>query len=224
MMSKIKILLILFLFPLLVSGQVLKDGANDIVASPYEYFPNDVAEWTVSSGSFANGGGDNRTYIECTSNGVAYFESTQAYGEWRFDVYKGNTANLSRVFFLSDSYNIGSENGYQFQLRDDESIRFRRMTSGGGSNGFDSYVSYISNSTWYTIRIIRESNGKFTVYIKGGIYNTWTLVDASITGTNPITDNTHTTSNYLIIDFDNGDKISNIRFQDIGNSYTILKQ
>jgi len=63
-----------------------------------------------------------------------------------------------------------------------------------------------------TIRRIYDAD-TFAVFIKGGEFgDIYTLVDTTGgSGTNPITDSTYTTSQYLVTDLDNGDKISNIK-------------
>ena len=52
------------------------------------------------------------------------------------------------------------------------------------------------------------------MYIKGGTFgwDDWTTVStAGGSGTNPVTDNTYTTSNYLVADIDDTDTISNLK-------------
>ena len=61
--------------------------------------------------------------------------------------------------------------------------------------------------------------GVFTVFVKGGLftqtegYNGWTLV-TPVVGTNPITDTTYTSSNYLVLDLDARDRITDIKIYD----------
>ncbi|MFH2142524.1 MAG: LamG-like jellyroll fold domain-containing protein, partial [Bacteroidota bacterium] len=63
-----------------------------------------------------------------------------------------------------------------------------------------------------TIRRIYDKD-TFAVFIKGGAFgNTWTLVStAGGSGTNPVTDATYTTSNYIVVDADAGDRVGNIK-------------
>ena len=53
----------------------------------------------------------------------------------------------------------------------------------------------------------------FTFYIKGGNFGgDYVLVDTTGgSGTNSITDNTYTTSKYMVLDLDTGDEIKNIK-------------
>ncbi len=53
----------------------------------------------------------------------------------------------------------------------------------------------------------------FATFIKGGVYGDtetgWTLVDPA-SGSNPVTDSTYKTSEYLVLDLDDGDRVTNI--------------
>ena len=73
---------------------------------------------------------------------------------------------------------------------------------------------YIAINTWYRIRITRSTSGVFTVYILGGNFTNWTLVSTTGgSGTNPVTDNTYTTSSYFVMDLDANDRVSGINIQ-----------
>ncbi len=74
-------------------------------------------------------------------------------------------------------------------------------------------------STDYTISNLRISQiydpGTFAVFISGGSFgDTYTLVDVSGgSGTNPVTDNTHTTSNFSVLDLDVGDRMGRFLYK-----------
>ncbi|MFA6501443.1 MAG: hypothetical protein WCT85_01515 [Parachlamydiales bacterium] len=184
-----------------------------VVTSPYKYIPNDVAYWTVTSGTFANGGTGANAYIQCNTAGSMNIVSTQAYGEWYFDFYKGNTANDSYIYFINNDAII--DDGYNVNITGAERFTIKRVTGGVGSAILSTTSSYITNNTTYNVKIERSLTGIFTAYIRGGAFgDAWTLVSTSGgSGTNPVTDNTHTTSNYFIMDLDAGDRISNVRFK-----------
>ena len=149
-------------------------------------------------------------YLQCTTAGVFAIPSKQAYGTWEFDVYKGADANQIYINFISSGRQSPL---YQFYIYTDERIYFERI---GGSSRFYSAISYISIKTWYRIKITRTTAGMFTLYIKGGAFGTnWTLVSTSGgSGTNPVTDTTYTTSNYFVVDLDQGDRIANISIKE----------
>jgi hypothetical protein len=74
-----------------------------------------------------------------------------------------------------------------------------------------SNMNYIKNFIWYRVRITRTITGIFTVWIKGDIFSDWTLISTiGGSGTNPATDNTHTTSRYFVLDLDTNDCVADI--------------
>jgi hypothetical protein len=153
-------------------------------------------------------------YLECVTNGIVSTQSTQAYGTWEFNLYKGNESN--RIDFLFILNGIGSaqtKNGYYLSVLADESIALVRSNVGSENSLFVTASSYINNSTWYRIKIDRTVEGKFYVYIKGGSFgSSYILVDVTGgSGTNPVTDNTYTTSKYLVFDADTGDRLTSLK-------------
>lgn len=150
-------------------------------------------------------------YLECTVAGTIALPSDQAYGTWEWDWYKGADANdLSVSLFLNSSdASIGL--GYTITLTSAETIRFVSRTP-TSSEKLRTTISYIANNTWYRIKINRTQAGVSTVYIKGGSFGSnWVLVSTSGgTGTNPVTDNTYSSSSYLVLDLDAGDRFTNL--------------
>jgi hypothetical protein len=64
------------------------------------------------------------------------------------------------------------------------------------------------------MKITRTKDGEFYVYVKGGTFgNDWTLIVES-GGSNPVTENTNTESEYFVLDFDAGDRVANITILD----------
>ena len=142
-------------------------------------------------------------------DGIAYINQDKAYGTWEFDFNKGADGNTVKIIFLANVNN--GDNNYSIWFRNTENIQFRESD---GTIHFDTAASYIAINTDYRIKITRSLAGVFTVYIKGGAFgwSSWTLVStAGGSGTNPVTDNTYTTSNYLVADLDNGDTVSNLK-------------
>ena len=89
---------------------------------------------------------------------------------------------------------------------------FHKIVGGGSVAGImNTAASYIEINTWYRIKITRTLDGEFYFYIKGGAFgvNDWTLITAA-SGSNPVTDNIYTLSEYFIPDFVAGDRIANI--------------
>jgi len=147
-------------------------------------------------------------------DGIAYINQDKAYGTFTFDVNKGADENTPYYEFISDVSTSFPFNGYYFVFTSDEAIRLYRRTGHNSDILFYSADSYITINTDYRIKITRSLAGVFTMYIKGGTFgwDDWTTVStAGGSGTNPVTDNTYTTSNYLVVDLDNTDTISNLK-------------
>jgi len=153
-------------------------------------------------------------YLECTSNGTNAFHSDVAYGIWEFSVYTGG--NYAVTYLTCNSPTIDSEDGYKLTLyKTDGWISLIKEDDGVNNVFFETDNNYIEANTWYGIKITRTTDGEFTVYIKGGNFgDTYQLVDVTGgSGTNPTTDNTYTTSKYVVTDLDDGDAITNIKIK-----------
>ena len=153
-------------------------------------------------------------FLECTSAGTVAFPSDQAYGEGRFKLYKGTDTNLVRVLPIASVpkiYSNSAQNGYLFQFDNAELIQLYRVTNGSVNALFQTAASYIENNTWYDIKWERTLDGEMTWFIMGGSFGTddWTIISVT-SGSNPVTDNTHTESTYFVIDNDIGDKITGL--------------
>jgi hypothetical protein len=144
--------------------------------------------------------------------GVIYTENPQAYGTWEFDFRKDDASALYIAFVASISAPVTTtgQDGYFFLVSAVERIFLRRTTNGSAVDLFYSPISYVTPDTWYTIRVTRDSYGQFTCYIKGDTFTNWTLI-LTDSGTNPVSDTTHTTGKYLVIDGAAGDMIANFR-------------
>jgi len=170
--------------------------------------------WTVSSGAYTvdtltNPLSSNRYNLKCTTAGVIYIPCNQAYGSWEFDIYKKSDANQIIVSFISRPSSARATGSYSLLLWSDERAYLNRNTT----DFFYTNASYFANSTWYRIKITRNWNGQFYVYIKGGSFGS-NYVLVSVTGgvgANPATDNTYTSSNYFVLDSDADDRITNIQ-------------
>jgi len=157
-------------------------------------------------------------YLENTVAGTIAIPSKQAYGTWEFDVYKKlDTTNVNTQFIAETVGWYNTTAGYLFQFSSTEAVNFYSTDGLTGTPLLcGTATSYISNNTWYRIKITRSLSGVFTFYIKGGAFGTnqWTLVDVSGgSGTNPITDNTYTVSNYFVPYYLAGDRVANFEFK-----------
>jgi len=153
--------------------------------------------------------------ISCIGAGTAAIPMGQNYGTWEFDLYKGGDGNETIVTFMGTVnavWNDAAQTGYRFRFNSTERVALSRLNT--GTDTFLGYTasSYVAIDTWYSIRVTRATNGAFNFYIKGGAFADWTLADVSGgAGSNPVTDNTITTSNYFVLNFGALDAIKNIK-------------
>lgn len=182
------------------------------------YLIKGSGEYTIYEASADDSGGiikKGDKYLQCTNvAGTVAFPSKQAYGTWEFSLYKGGDVNLIVVEFLSKFIDLTINDGYRIAISNTEQIYLNKRISGSSTVLSNTVASYISNTTWYRIKIERLLNGQFSVYIKGGSFGTddFTLVSVvGGSGTNPVTDLTYSESQYMVLDLDVSDRISNIK-------------
>jgi len=147
-------------------------------------------------------------YLECTSSGTVAIPSKQAYGTWEFDIF--HTIGEQRIYSISSVKDggYGTTDGYLLYITSNESIAL--YSSSPNTQLFITANDYVEIDKWYRFRLTRTIDGEFTLYIKGGDYTNWTLVTAA-TGSNPVTNLNHSSSNYFAVDLDAGDKIANLK-------------
>jgi len=173
--------------------------------------------WTVSSGAYSvvdsvplSGGTKS---LKCTTAGIISIPCNQAYGSWEFDWYKGADGNTFNNIFIGDNRTgaFATNTGYDLFISNTEYIRLNIYNGNDGAY-FITATNYFIINTWYHLKITRNTNGQFYVYIKGGTFGSDYIL-VSVTGgsgTNPVTDNTYTSSNYFVLDLDANDMIANI--------------
>ncbi len=161
-----------------------------------------------------------RKWIESNTTGGRefYIPSTQAYGTW---IWKFNAANQIFAMFTSDIVEdfdaAGSATGYYWKAASDGSLRLQKRTSGTDVSLAKTAASYFTLGVDYDMAFTRNYAGIFTTYIKGGSeFSTWTLVDVTGgSGSNPVTDNTITTSKFSVMFAQNaGEKMSDWRYHE----------
>jgi len=153
----------------------------------------------------------NTKVLECKSAGIAYIPidnfmsaTDAAYGAWEFWLYKTSGGN-PYVMLNSDTigeYDAAGSNSYVFYASGSEQYVFGKTIG-----GVYSHITYSSGAgdtlldanAWNKITISRNSAGVFTLYHN----NTYAKL-----GANPSTQTQLISGNYLVLDFDVGDKIS----------------
>lgn len=202
------------------------DASNPYYSKLKDFHHKYLWQQMASEKDFAFGKGifDDFGYgLYCLENGLIYGTSTNAYGV----VFEAriNKVRTTSVYFISDDI-TGVNNGYGFALSTDERIYLWKYTGGSSSRLFRTAPAYIDINEDYWYKLVRNSVldefvtgaiGTFAMYIKGGAFgNSYVLVD--VTGgseTNPVTDNTHTTSSNIVLDMDFDDEIRDIYITDI---------
>jgi len=161
-------------------------------------------------------GGEEVKCIENIAAGILYLPTTYlkpdhnteaAYGSWEFWIYKGADGNTSDVIFIADTVkeiDDATQNGYFLRLSNSEYVGIGETTAGAVGIRARTAASYINISQWYKIKITRGGDGSFSTYVDDVLFTP----DAGNPGTNPFTDTSHTTANYVCLVFDAGDKIS----------------
>lgn len=154
-------------------------------------------------------------YLQFTTAGTVSIPSKTAYGTWEFDWFKVGEGNEIKFNFISDGQNGYStyEKCYCIYIGSTETVRLHTANGSTPQALFYTAENYIKNNTWYRIKVIRSITGIFTVYIKGGSFgDNYVLVSTTGgSGTNPMTNNTYTTSNYFVLNLGAGDRVANIR-------------
>ena len=160
----------------------------------------EVTSPTVTNGS---------QYFNCTSAGTIAIQSSTSYGTWEFDLLKGGEENTITIKFIgtnTDAYTSDSEN-YIIQIPTSE--RLGLFKGSGASTLFFTATDFFSNNEWHHVTATRTTDNEFTAYLDG------VLVDVTGgSGTNPVTDNTYTSSNFIVLDLDVGDKVANFKITD----------
>lgn len=156
---------------------------------------------------------DSDSEIECTANGTMYVPSSVSYGTWEFDILKNSETYSTYVNFIHDVYDVLTANGYQFRIYNTEYVALYRVDAGTGTSLMQTAASAINLDQWYHITIVRNSTTD--EYVEGvvgtlGVFIDGVLATATL-GTNPVTDNTHTSSNYIVLDLYLGQKVKSFK-------------
>ena len=158
-------------------------------------------------------------YLNCLTQGVFAIESKQSHGVWEIDFYKNNNSEI--VFYIT-SDNLSNYSSYAIALGSDERISLYKLSSTGSITYMCySNSAYFLNDTWYRLRITRTTSGIFTLLIKGGSlvptagYDGYHLI-STVGGlnTNPYTDTTYSSSNFLLLALRANDRIADIQLYD----------
>lgn len=151
-------------------------------------------------------------YIECVNAGTIVFQNSFAYWTPECFINQSPTSAIHRIAVISNTENILNSNWYILQKRgvlsSSGALQFIRRDWVAFAELFLTIAWYTSTETRYWFRLPRDLDWEFTLKIKGGVFgNVYQNINVSgWLGTNPLTDNTYTTSNYIVADLDAGDQ------------------
>ena len=201
-----------FILPTLV--ETFDEGADGIAKLPREWIAG-TGTYKISQvnqsdtlPAFPDGIKLYDKYLECTVAGTIATLSTQAFGTYEFDFYKGTDGSDLIVYFISDNPTLGTENGYRFLFQNNEAVQIVLKTNGTTvPNKLVSATSYLNNTQWYHFKLTRTKAGTFTLWIDG-------ILVVTNQGSNPFTDLTHVVSNYSFLSLIAGDRVANFNYKD----------
>jgi len=191
-----------------VTETVTPDTSGELSNSPFR----------VESGSFHISNdtinGCSAKVIECVTAGVchvptAYFhgnDTQAAYGTFEWWINKATNSRDTHSIFIDSAPTViadAGSNGYSLTISGSRRVQLIEVNGVTLSSLFFTPTAFVNLGDWNKFKATRSSDGEFTVYLND------LLVDVSGgSGTNPVTDNTHTESKYLVLDLGAGDKVA----------------
>lgn len=162
--------------------------------------------WKILSGTWRTtedapaGGSPGGRQLSTVTAGTVYQKQKAAFGSYHFRLLAGTlgVATSNMAFIAASPTGTGLGTGYELHLSTSGRINFRRVTAGVATTLTQAAAGYVAFGVWYDFWVTRRTDGVFSIWIRGGVYTTWTLVSvAGGSGSNPVTDITHTTSEYV---------------------------
>jgi hypothetical protein len=122
--------------------------------------------------------------------GMSNWPELAGYGTWDIDMRRDIAAlDWYYSFFLSaPGYTVGQ--GYMLVVTSNGAVSLWRDNAGAVVALFTTANGVTSAGVDYTFRIVRRVGGQFAVYVKGGVYPDFALLNT------PVTDNTYTSGTY----------------------------
>lgn len=133
-------------------------------------------------------------------------EAGAARGGFKFWVYIGVAGNTPRLAFVGNQtsrpFDAGFD-GYAIRFLNSETFEIREFTNGVATSLMASPSTLLASDRWNEFEVTVGDGGVITAYMDGQI------IDVSGgTGANPVTDASHTTSKFLVLDPDAGDMLA----------------
>jgi len=110
-----------------------------------------------------------------------------AFGSWWFK-YRRTSACTDAIVFIASKAGLSSDseqNGYSIELFSGR-VGIVRITGGSiVSDPLRSSNGLLEVDISYELWVTRKADGVFTVWVKGGDFEDWTLVNSDVSGSNP---------------------------------------
>ncbi len=150
------------------TGVVDNFSDGNFTANPV--WTSELGGWQVSSGYLR---GDNTVTVDKIRT-----PSTQVYGTWNFDFQfqttSGTTGQVVRVFPIATLTTLNS--GYYVFADGSGTFQFRRLDAGTPTTLINS--TWSPNLQWHTVKVIREFDNTFKLYLDGILKGT-SVADAT---------------------------------------------
>jgi len=195
--------------------EYLQHGTHSTELAPRRAYPVTLANvaagrvgpWDRISGTWSYRDDGTRRQLVNVVAGACCVPSVQAYGAWYFRLKKVGAAAVFEAMTLASARAVrgaATQNGYALRVLANESVVLDRITGGAVANTvLTSVAGYLAPDTEYEVMVTRTYDGYFVLWLRGDAYADWTLVGSG-------TDNTHTTSNFMVADLDVGDELSEV--------------
>lgn len=168
--------------------------------------------WQIGSGTFQWTDDGDRRWLDCISSGWAAAASAQAFGGWYFRGEKASSSYVLGLHTRRAVYTSATNDGYILSLTSLNRLQFFEVTNGTPTVLISTATNYVSNSIEYEFFLARRPiDSQFSLYIRGGVYTSWTLVAS-------VVDATNTTFDYFVADLDAGDMLADVIFFPFGGT------
>jgi hypothetical protein len=197
----------------------VKESVANVTAGYLENSPFQVISgtWKISADTIR---GVEAKVIECVAAGALYIPTSTmrmtptqaAYGTNDYWLYIA-ADGAQRYIYEIDDKTLANKTGYSMIVTAAGIFGLQEWVANNPSNLFYTAVGTFVDETWTRVRQTRSSAGVFTFYLDS-------ILATADFGTNPITDTTSTTVDYLVFQLSAGDKVA---YADIKGDHSIVK-
>jgi len=170
----------------------------------------DIGTWRVDDSD-----GGSKQLTATAGWATTYLSSTQAFGQWEFDIFKkpGNTYTVNFIDTIPGFITNVGHFGYRIYFT--SVFTMQRSDNGALTELMRDSVPAMADDTWYSIKITRSASGVFTTYYKLAGAAEYMLLPVT-TGSNPsAADVTYTTSVSVTVGIRLDDAVRNFRFSPV---------